>query len=601
VTRGQDGPDAANRNQLWAAALLDELARSGVRHVVIAPGSRSTPLVLAAHRNPDLIVHVGLDERSAAFFALGIGRASGHPAAVITTSGTAVANLLPAAVEADRAEVPLLLLTADRPRELRDGDANQSVRQPGIFSTCARAEWDLMHPEVSTGAVTHLRAVACRAVAATRGSGAGPVHLNVPFRKPLEPTLVESDREAILALGAEVREVREGRPDGAPWVRIHDAVPFAAPTVVRDVAEALGEAERPLFVAGHLAPGCGDVVLRAAHAVGAPILADPLSGARFANVDGATRIVTYDTILRDEEIARALEPDLILRLGRTPTSAVTATWLAAGDARRIAIDAGPLWKDHSASVHDMVVADPVAFLSVLTREVGVSGHQTPDRSEWLRTWRDVEAAARTAFEGDLASIELAVARTVVRSAEDGDSIFVSSSMPIRDVDTVSGAGDRLVAIHANRGASGIDGVVSTALGAAASGSGPLVALLGDLAFLHDANGLALARAADVVFVVVNNDGGGIFHMLPVSEWDPPFTELFATPQGRDLATHSASFGLPHDVVSPEELDAALSAALAAGSTRVLEVRTDREREVDARATDRGAAVRAARSALGLPT
>jgi len=597
MTGGRSGADHANRNQLWAGALLDELARSGVRHVVLAPGSRSTPLVLAAHAHPDLVVHVSLDERSAAFFALGIGRASGGPAAVVTTSGTAVANLLPAAIEADRAEVPLLLLTADRPRELRDADANQSIRQPGIFSTCARAEWDLMHPEVSDTAVAHLRAVACRAVAASRAPAAGPVHVNVPLRKPLEPTAVESDRDAIRFLDP---EVREGREDGDPWVRVHDTVPIADPTVVRDVAAALWEAERPLFVAGHLAPGCGDVVLRAARVARAPVLADPLSGARFAEAAGATRIVTYDTILRDAEVARALAPDLIVRLGRTPTSAVTARWIADSDARRIAVDAGPLWKDHSASVHDMIVADPVAFLAVLMKEIERPGPKTPDRTEWLTTWRGAEEGALGALGGDVRSHELRVARTILRRSEDGASVFVSSSMPIRDVDTVSGADDRLVAIHANRGASGIDGVVSSALGVAAGGASATVALLGDLAFLHDANGLALAGAADVVFVVVNNDGGGIFHMLPVSDWDPPFTELFATPHGRDLSALSASFGIPHDVVSSDDLDGALKAARVAGGTRVIEVRTDRTGEVEARAADRTDAIRAARAALGLP-
>ncbi|MDT8369982.1 MAG: 2-succinyl-5-enolpyruvyl-6-hydroxy-3-cyclohexene-1-carboxylic-acid synthase, partial [Longimicrobiales bacterium] len=442
----------ANRNQVWARALLDELARSGVRHVVLAPGSRSTPLVLAAHAHGGLALHLCLDERSAAFFALGIGRASGHPAAVITTSGTAVANLLPAAVEADRAEVPLLLVTADRPRELRDADANQSVTQPGLFATCARAAWDLMHAELTDDALRHLRGVACRAVAAARGPGAGPVHVNVPLRKPLEPEAVETDRAATAALDA---EAREGRAGGAPWVRIERAPATPASASLERVRARVAEAARPLVVAGHLPVGAGETVRRAAAALGMPILADPLSGVRFGPGGGAPRVTVYDTLLRDAELARSLEPDLIVQLGRTPTSAVTARWLAGCGAVRIVIDDGPLWKDHRATAHEVIDAAPAETLAALASGIGVreaAGDEA--RATWHATWHTVEEAARAVYAGDLASDELAVARAAVEHTPAGVPLFVSSSMPIRDVDTISGADERALPIFGNRGASG---------------------------------------------------------------------------------------------------------------------------------------------------
>lgn len=600
----------ANRNQLWARVLVDELVRSGVRHAVIAPGSRSTPLVFAAHAHRQLEVHVCIDERSAGFFALGIGRASGSPAAVITTSGTAVANLLPAAVEADRAEVPLLLITADRPRELRDGDANQSVTQPGMFASCARAEWDLMHPEISNDAIRHLRAAACRAVAAAGAPGGGPVHVNVPMRKPLEPTVVEADVAAITALDSQVRDGRPARGHHRPpWTVVNQGVLSAPPGLADSVAQELARAARPLIVVGHLQLGhlgqAGPSQLLAPIAdLGIPILVDPLSGLRSCAGPGSTRVTSYDTILRDDDLADRLRPDLILQLGRTPTSQALVRRIAAWGARRVVFADGPLYKDHTSTADAVLTVDPLAW-AMAVGELGADARsQIRDRAEsgWNEMWAEAESAAVPELTTPT-SHEAATARAVVEHTPAGVPLFVSSSMPIRDVDTASGVTERDVRMFGNRGASGIDGIVSSALGVAVgmtSGGAPRprgVCLLGDLALLHDANGLTLAGEADVVFVVVNNDGGGIFSMLPVAEFDPPFTELFSTPHGRDLSAHSAAFGIPHEVVGVADVGSALDHALEAGGTRVLEVRTDRAAEVEARSADRTRAIEAARAAL----
>lgn len=611
--------DDANRNQLWARVLMEELARSGVQHVVVAPGSRSTALVLAAHAHSELEVHVCIDERSAGFFALGIGRASGRPAAVVTTSGTAVANLLPAAVEADRAEVPLLLVTADRPRELRDGDANQSVTQPGMFSSCARAEWDLMHPEISNDAIRHLRAIACRAVAAAEAPGGGPVHVNVPMRKPLEPTRVEADVAAIVALDPAVRAGRPERGGHRPrWTVVNRGALAAPPGLAKSVVAELSAADRPLIVVGHLqlahfGHGGPSQLLAPIADLGIPILVDPLSGLRACAGLGATRVAAYDTLLRDDDLADRLRPDLILQLGRTPTSQALVRRMTEWGARRVVFADGPLYKDHTSTADAVLTVDPLALAMALEELGEESRAGIRDRIDtgWRGMWAAAEAAAAQEL-GSPTSAEAAVARAVVNHTPGGVPLFISSSMPIRDVDTVSAVTERDVRMFGNRGASGIDGIVSSALGVAL-GSVPHpehgaqlsrgsersrgVCLLGDLALIHDANGLALAGEADVVFVVVNNDGGGIFNMLPVAEFDPPFTELFSTPHGRDLAAHAAAFAVPHELVDAQGVGAALDRALAAGGTRVIEVRTDRATEVEARCADRTRAIEAARAAL----
>jgi len=600
----------ANRNQLWARCLIEELVRSGVTDICIAPGSRSTPLVLAAARASEvgeLKLRVFIDERSAGFFALGLGRATGRPAVVITTSGTAVANLLPAAVEADRSEVPLLLLTADRPRHLRDADANQSIDQVGIFGSRTRAAWDLPHPVVEATALRHLRGVACRAVAEAIGAPAGPVHLNVPFAKPLEPTVVEEDQAQRVRIrdGAD-GPVLLGRPGSAPWVAtsIRRTAPDAE--VVTHLAEWLAGAERPLMIAGHLplilggGQGAGEAIVRAAAVHGAPLLADPLSGVRFGASNGATRVAAYDTILRDRAMRDGLRPDLIVRFGRSATSTVLQSWLEElRGIRQVVIDDGALWKDHGALTHRYLHADPGLVAE------GLLGRQpVPADRRWRALWEEADAAVAGAMAAP-ESAELRVARAVLDAVDGGTPVFASSSMPIRDLDTVAVQREEPIPLFGNRGASGIDGIVSSALGVAAAAELPSVCLLGDLAMLHDSNGLAAHREASVVFVLVNNDGGGIFHMLPVAEQDPPFTQLFATPHGRDFAKLAGLYDLPHRIVRVEEIGGALKQALrdahGGGGSRILEVRTDRTTEPASRSHDRERALVAARAMLELQT
>ncbi len=567
-----------NRNTVWARTLVDELVRAGVREVCVAPGSRSTPVVLACAERDELRLFVHVDERSAGFFAVGVGKASGRPAAVLTTSGTATANLYPAVVEASQAETPLLVLTADRPHRLRDADANQAIDQLRLYGTFVRAFVEVAPPSVDGPALRHLRSTVSRAVAEAVGLPAGPVHLNLPFDKPLEPGAGPDDVPAGFA-DAHPRAWR-GREGGAPYTRVGRRTPGASEEELEALAERLRTAERAVMVAGPCPePGrSGPALRRLAAAAGVPLLADPLSGARYGGPDGADVVGAYDLVLASPEVAAALEPDLVLRFGQAPTSANLLRWLEgeASGAAQVVVDPGGRWKDHLATATDYLRADAAGLALALAERVARAG--TP---AWRERWRRLEATARRTAAGALAQApcEGAVLAAAVEAAPEGGTLFVSSSMPVRDLDAFGGPRSRALTALGNRGASGIDGIVSTALGVAAGAGAPAVAVLGDLALMHDMNGLLATReeGVEVVFVVIHNDGGGIFHMLPVREEEPHFTPYFATPHGLDFRHAAALYGLPYArLEGPAGVGEALAEALQAGGSRILEVRSDRE-------------------------
>ncbi len=584
---------------MWAGALLDELVRAGVREVVLAPGYRSAPLVMAAAADERLRVFTHLDERSAAFFALGVGKRARRPAAVITTSGTAVANLFPAVVEASYSEAPLLLLTADRPHRLRGADANQAIDQAGIFGGHVRDFVEAAPPEAAEGALVHLRALAARAVASALGRPAGPVHVNLPFAKPLAPTPLPGDIPDGFAAAHPL--AARGRPGAASLTRI--AVRRSAPPAgpLTGLAARVREVDRGLIVAGPSPEperdGPAAKVLAAA--TGYPLLSDALSGARFGDAEGALRIGGYDLFLGDAPTREALRPELVLRLGASPTSANLLSLLEEAGGEQWVIDAGDRWKDHLNVASDYLRADVAAFAEALCTAMAGgsvraggdaaskaarlerSGAGNESRKRWSALWRRAqEAAARAvaeASEGEL--FEGAVCAQVVRAAPAGSTLFVSSSMPVRDLDAFAFPCRKPLLVHGNRGVSGIDGILSSAAGVAAGGVGPVLAIVGDLAFIHDMNGLLSARDhAEIIFVLVNNDGGGIFHFLPIRDFEPAFTRHFATPHGLDFAHAAALYGLPHERVRTRaELGSSLERATARGGSRIIEVATDRER------------------------
>lgn len=564
-------------NVLWAEVFLDELARSGVRELCVAPGSRSTPLVLAAARDERFRIHSVVDERSAGFMALGIGKASGRPAGVITTSGTAGANLYPAVIEASQAEVPLLTLTADRPHRLRDTDANQAMDQVRLFGSYPRAFMDVAPPVLSDGSLRHLRSQACRAVALAEGPPGGPVHLNFPFDKPLEPgqrPWARPPRPEDISPKAWA-----GREGGLPFVQVpgHDLAPREE--AVEELVDLLAASPRGLIVAGPVPDphAVGPAALALSAATGFPILADPLSGARFAPAHGAQVVGGYDLLLRSPRARRTLAPDLVIRVGQSPTSAALLTFLREhGGVPQVILDQGYRWKDHLATASSYYRGSPAVQLKVLAERSSRCGDPTW-RGLWAREEERTTFLAREGMDEDL--LEGKVISALVEDLPESTNLLVASSMPIRELDAFGRPSSRSLKVLANRGTSGIDGLVSTAVGIAAVSRGPTVAVLGDLAFLHDMNGLLALKktAAAVGFVIVNNDGGGIFHTLPVRDFDPPFTELFATPHGLDLEKAASLYSIPFSrVLDLETFRSSLSSFLQKGESFLLEVKVERK-------------------------
>jgi 2-succinyl-5-enolpyruvyl-6-hydroxy-3-cyclohexene-1-carboxylate synthase len=570
--------DPAQHAFAFVGAFVDEMARAGVRHVCVAPGSRSTPLALTIAEHEELRLWMHLDERSAAFFALGISRASGMPAAVLCTSGTAAANFFPAVVEAQAAGVPLLVLTADRPPELREVGAAQTIDQNRLYG--AHAKWfvEVSLPEATPPMLRHARSLAHRAVATALASPAGPVHLNFPFREPLVP----ARHEAPAGVAAADRGAWTGRDEGQAWVSVSRAALAPDTAAVAGVADRLRAASRPLIVCGPqydaaLAPS----IARLAAQAGAPILADPLSQLRWGTHDRDAVIEAYDATLRFPNVAGALVPDFVLRFGATPTSKPLLEYLALHAAVPQVVVSDVRWPDPMLAASAMLRADAVSACEALVAALG--SHEGDD--EWRQRWIALDGTAsralRTFTEGLDEPFEGRALAEIVEAIPDGGTLFVSSSMPIRDLDTFGRGGARRIRVLANRGANGIDGVVSSALGAGAVSDGPLVLAIGDIALYHDMNGLLAARQyrLDATIVLLNNDGGGIFSFLPQAAHPKHFESLFGTPHGLDFEHTARLYGA--DYCRAETWDA-FRAALrnTARGLRIVEMRTERARNVE---------------------
>ena len=575
-TDGPPGSPAPNANTLWGRTLVAELVASGVGAAAIAPGSRSTPLTLAFVEHDDVRVFSHLDERSAAFFALGRAKRTGEPTALVCTSGTAAANFHPAVIEADRSRTPLVVCTADRPPELRDSGANQTIDQTGLYGDAVRFERTLPEPEADGRKLRSLRVAAGRAVAASTRLPAGPVQLNVPFRKPLEPTTVPGDVPDDFP--AEEPLAAKGR-DG-PYVATSRGPRTLDGETFDGIVDAVRSADRGLIVAGPADPvGDGSAgVAKLAEATGFPLLADPLSGLRFgANVDSATICGGYDAYLAPRVTDDWRAPDLVLRFGASPTSKVLRNYLARTGARQILVDPAGGWREATFTASDLVEADPSWFADALAERVGERvGDRQP--SAWNRRFRDAEEAHWSAVAAETRFFEGAVLGAVVDGAPDPATLFVSNSMPVRDLDRFGRPREAGLTVLGNRGASGIDGITSTALGAGSATEEPLVLVTGDLAYYHDMNGLlALSRCGvDATVVLIDNDGGGIFHMLPI-EAHEAFEEWFRTPHGLDFSPTADLYDLTFSRVDDvDDFRRAYGESVGSAGTRVISVESDAE-------------------------
>jgi 2-succinyl-5-enolpyruvyl-6-hydroxy-3-cyclohexene-1-carboxylate synthase len=560
--------DPANANTALASTFAEELARCGLRHAVLSPGSRSTPLALALWRQPQIETTVIVDERSAAFFAVGAAQASGAPVAILCTSGTAAANYHPAVCEADHSAVPLLVLSADRPPELRGIGAGQAIDQIKLYGSSVRWFCEVGTHEADDDGLLHLRSTACRAFAAARGEPRpGPVHLNVPFREPLAPL---PDDGAVTAAGTLALQGRGERPLTA--VTPIDLEP--SQFLLDEVAGHIAEAEIGVIVAGRqLDPELREPLAHLAAAAGYPILAEPTSQLRCGPHDRSHVVTAYDLLLRDERFRATASPELVLRFGEMPTSKPLRSWLAESDADQIVVDPLGDWNEPTRTAAALLRADPTELAAGWAARLG---EDRPPPAMWMAA----EKAARQAIEAALgaadALTEPGLQLALGAAYGDGELVYTASSMPIRDQEAFLPSTAADASFLCNRGANGIDGLISSGIGAAMASGKPTTIVTGDLGLLHDLGGLAALRdvSTPVRIVVIDNDGGGIFHFLPQQQAlaDEEFEALLGTPRGVDVTKAAALFDLPHRRL--ESLDD-LSDALAAG-TGLIEVNTDRK-------------------------
>ncbi len=539
--------------QSFAATFVDELAAQGVDYACISPGSRSAPIAMAFQRHPKIRVLVHIDERSGSFFGLGLAKATGKPVVLLCTSGTAAAEFHPAVVEASSSRTPLIVVTADRPPELQGAGANQSIDQQRLYGTAVRWFFDPGVPVELPNAARLWRRLAARAFAE---AATGPVHLNLPFREPLVPKV----GHAPVPVGVAGQSVSRGR---------------MLPTTgqVAALASALQRAKRPLVVAGEMRDG--ERLAPALQRLGLPVLAEPTSQLRRPETGGS--IDSYEALLR---AGWSLQhgPDLVIRLGGMPTSNALNKWLAAASAPTFLIDPDHAWRDQDHVATNVVGCDPQPLLEALP---------PLERVAWRDQWAAAGKRATAAIAATLVSTPLHeghIVRALSTRLPDPAQVFIGSSMPIRAAEAFWPQARPQQRFFANRGASGIDGLVSTGLGMAAGRVNlPTVLLLGDLSLYHDMNGLWALRRHGIraTVVVCDNDGGGVFNFLPQAEHQDVFEELFATPLGLDFAQVARLYGLVYSPVTDRSgLEPAIADAIAAPSPTMVVVRFKREDSVN---------------------
>jgi len=572
--------ERSNRNHAFAASLLQELQRAGVAHVCICPGSRSAPLAVAALATPELARSVHVDERSAAFFALGFAKASSRPAALVCTSGSAPAHFLPALVEARLAKVPLVVLSADRPPELRDWGAPQTIDQGQLFGSQVRWFAEVPSPQTGTEALRYARALGARAVAEATGPPAGPVHLNLAFREPLDPRLQPED--FLQPEGNEAaRSGRCGRPYTERWV-CDSQLGARRHAQLVDLAR---KHRRVAIVCGPMgaSPSLARAVARLARTAGWPVLAEPASQLRAGgHLDEDAVLVHGQLLLQASDFAAAHPPDWVLRIGALPTGKAVRSWLASPAGPRISLlDGDGAFSDPEHVVSEVIAADPEAVCGRL--EAALRADPPAADPGWLEAFRRAEERAGAALARMLAAepelLPAQVARTLFAGLPAGATLYLASGMAIRDADDFLPASRKEVRVLVNRGANGIDGLVSSALGAAASGAQPLVLWAGDLAFLHDFAALLTAQRLGLraTLLVGNDDGGAIFGHLPIAGFGESvaFDALFRVRHGHDLGALARACGAGYKrVTSRSQLERALGESLTAPGVQVVEVPLD---------------------------
>ena len=582
MTIRNDSQPHENALFTYVGAFVAELPRVGVRHAVVCPGSRSTPLAMAFAAQPDIRVWMQIDERSAAFFALGLAKQTQAPVALLCTSGTAAANFFPAIVEANLSHVPLIVMTADRPPELRDNGAPQTIDQIHLYGSHVKWFSEVALPDATPAAMRYIRTLASRAAATARALPIGPVHLNFPLREPLVPDHAPAQSEHP-APAATMTPAAIAAPDLSVTTTPLGAL--SATTRV-DIAGRFARTTRGVIIVGpNDHTDLAAPVIALAHTLQYPILADPLSGLRGLAVDDPLVCASYDAFLRDPAFVASHAPQIIVRFGAMPVAKPVLQYIQHyADCPLYVIDGSGGWNEPTQLATAMIQTDPARFCVDLLATLATTdelGHST-----WCDSWSTVEQTTRTTLSRGIAAFtepfEGRVFTELATLLPPGSTLFVGNSMPVRDLDTFFWHAPG-VHIFANRGANGIDGVTSTALGvSAAHHQSRTVLVIGDLSFYHDLNGLLAAKLydLDLTIVLIDNDGGGIFSFLPQADFPQYFEQLFGTPTGLDFAPVVGMYGgtFTH-AANWEQFRDAVTQGMDAGGLHVVQVTTERTSNV----------------------
>ncbi|WP_375514174.1 2-succinyl-5-enolpyruvyl-6-hydroxy-3-cyclohexene-1-carboxylic-acid synthase [uncultured Nostoc sp.] len=559
-----------NVNQLWAYILTETLKRLGLTCAIICPGSRSTPLAIAfAQQAPEIEAISILDERSAAFFALGQAKATGRPVVLVCTSGTAGANFYSAVIEASYNRVPLLILTTDRPPELRNCHSGQTVDQLRLYGNYPNWQTELALPSADLGMLAYLRQTVIHSWERAQTPTKGPVHLNIPFRDPLAPVPDGTDLSYLQS---------QFHPEDF-FAGIANTTPFPIPHSLLPIPQQWKECDRGIIIAGVAQPSQPQEYCRAiaqlSQTLKWPVLAEGLSPVRNYAELNPYLISTYDLILRNQQLAKQLAPEIVIQVGEMPTSKELRTWIDATQPRRWVIDKSDQNLDplHGRTTH----------LRISVEDIKVEERNLSFSSDYVYKWCDAEAKVRLVVDQTMGKIdeiiESKAAWLISQILPPGTPLFIANSMPVRDVEYFWKPNNLGVRSHFNRGANGIDGTLSTALGIAHRQQSSVM-LTGDLALLHDTNGFLIRNkfVGHLTIVLINNNGGGIFEMLPIAKFDPPFEEFFGTPQDIDFAQLCATYNVQHELITSwEQLQQRLDPLPATG-IRVLELQTNRKND-----------------------
>ncbi|WP_421380800.1 2-succinyl-5-enolpyruvyl-6-hydroxy-3-cyclohexene-1-carboxylic-acid synthase [Bacillus salacetis] len=548
----------------YLSAFIEELHRTGVNKVVISPGSRSTPLAMLFAKHPNIEVFINIDERSAAYFALGLAKSEKEPVAILCTSGTAAANYYPAVIEARYSRVPLVVLTADRPHELREVGAPQAINQINLFGSHVKWFDEMALPEHNVAMISYAKRAASRGTAVARTVPEGPVHFNFPLREPLLPDMAASFKE-----------------EKSQTVITHGSA-GVSPAVLDRLAASLSRKRKGVIVCGPQADSeVAEAITRFAEKLKFPVLADPLSSLRSGQHDQSQVIDGYDSFLRADKFKSQMKPDVVIRIGAMPVSKALTLYLKDQEIEHLVIDSGGLWRDPTGKATEMIYADEAQVLNGLSDIVEAS----VENDEWLNKWvminRKTQEVTASYHANNNPLDEGMAVKSLIEALPENSAVFASNSMPIRDLDTFFMNNNKNIIVMGNRGANGIDGVVSTAMGVSASGRATYL-VIGDLAFYHDMNGLLAGKmyGLNLKILLLNNNGGGIFSYLPQSKEKEHFELLFGTPADLDFS-HAANLYEAHykKAESYEEFMDALSDWEKGNGLSIIEAITNRDENV----------------------